>query len=654
MEKLYFSREDVQKIKESDDELLNKITADVMKAAEKALETKVLTEDKVTYSGEENKYENQHEYYYDASVPFEQNMPLLGFGYYYTGDERYFEKARDLMLTYAGYKKWHGKGCQGRSELNNGHFCVGMAFGFSMFYDKLTEEEKKLIADATYRMGILPAFEDWVLPNTKIHALDTMGHNWWIVCVSSAAFAAVVMKDMTEDNKRLIEIAAKAAKAWFEYKGNPINAKNVNIDNGGFYESISYFDYSLREYLRFRHVYAAEFGKAPFEDSELIKKAADYFTYCSYSSDIDDYAVRFGDTSGKGLMQACQHILGEGFDFPTLRKTVRDCTHREYDLYDAVFYNQIYKGDAKDADKKAVCYDKIGWAIFRSGYDKNSTMLAVKCGDTWNHAHADAAHFEFYKNGINEIYDSGTCNYGEKEYLDYYVTSAAHNVVLFNGKGQDKRDFLTHSRICGALYNFTAQDGFGYVAADATGPMGRFFRKHIRHFVVLEKFILIYDDIESYEPGEVSFLLHAEEKNSFRMMTKCTIEKKKGYIDHNIESPVDYLCFNQKTDEDCKAKFVSVILLDDNVMPEMSEIENGYKLTCGDTTVYINILSDGRIMHKNCTNTFDGYETDAVILTDCGGKHGVVNGSIVRKGGKSILDTLARITGWCDLAEKDF
>ena len=654
MEKLYFSREDVKKIKDSDDELIKKITADVLKAAEKALEIEVLTEDKVAYSGEEGKYENQHENYYDASRPFMQKMLLLGFGYYYTDDEKYFEKARVLMLTYAGYKKWHGKGWHGKSELNNGLFCVGMAFGFSLFSYKLTEEEKKTIADATYRLGILPAFEDWVLPNTKIHALDTMGHNWWIVCLSSAALAATVMKDMTEDNARLIEVAAKTAKAWFEYKGNPINAKNVNIDNGGFYESVSYFDYALREYLQFRHAYVAEFGKAPFDDSELMEKAADYFTYCSYSSDVDDYFVHFGDTSGKGLMHAGQYILGEGFDFPALRKAVQGCTHREYDLFDLVFYNQIYKGSVKAPDKKSVCYDKIGWAIFRNGYDKNSTMLAVKCGDTWNHAHADAAHFEFYKNGVNEIYESGTCGYGEDEYLGYYVTSAAHNVVLFNGKGQDKRDFLTHSRIRGALYNFTSQEGFGYVAADATGPMGRFFRKHIRHFVVLDKFILIYDDIESYEPGEVSFLLHANEENSFRMMTECTVEKKKGYTDHNTESPVDYLSFTQKTDEACKAKFVSVILLDDSITPKMSQIENGYKLTCKDINVYINILSDGRIMHKNCTNTFDGYETDAVILVDCGGECSVVNGSIVRKDGKSILDTLARITGRCDLAEKDF
>ena len=69
-------------------------------------------------------------------------------------------------------------------------------------------------------------------------------------------------------------------------------------------------------------------------------------------------------------------------------------------------------------------------------------------------------------------------------------------------------------------------------------------------------------------------------------------------------------------------------------------------MTCGDTTVYINLFSDGRIMHNNCIYQADGFVTDAIILTEQNGKIGVVNGSIVRKNGETVLGKWARINGY--------
>ena len=50
-------------------------------------------------------------------------------------------------------------------------------------------------------------------------------------------------------------------------------------------------------------------------------------------------------------------------------------------------------------------------------------------------------------------------------------------------------------------------------------------------------------------------------------------------------------------------------------------------------------------MHRNCFNTFDGIVTDAAVLIDNNGEYFIVNGSSVRKDGKSIFDVLTRITG---------
>ena len=198
------------------------------------------------------------------------------------------------------------------------------------------------------------------------------------------------------------------------------------------------------------------------------------------------------------------------------------------------------------------------------------------------------------------------------------MQSKAHNVVLFNGEGQFPDDHHHHVRPKGELYNFTENGCYRYVCADASGPMGRHLRKHLRHFLWADDIILIYDDIWAYEEGEASFLLHAEENNCFRMLTPCEKTTEEGFIGRNIEK-ISFISFNRKTDDYGRVKFVSAICLNDEITPVFEETEDAYKITYGDKKIYINILSDNRVMHRNCFNTFDGIFTDAVMLADNNG-----------------------------------
>lgn len=647
MENIFFSKEYIEELKTTTDPRLITLRDQVLEKAQKALKLPVLTEEQVT--SDASGYASQHENYYDAAIPFGENMPLLGFGYLYTGDEAYFEKAKSMMMTYAGYKKWHGKGFSGRGELVTEHFNVGMSYGYLHFGHKFTEEEKDYIVSNTYKLGILTQLEDWVLPGTKIHAFDTMGHNWWPICTASGALAAVAMRDRLPGVEKLAKIACRALQEWFAYPGNPINAKPATWDNGAFYESLGYFNYTMRVYLEFAYIYEKLTGTRPFEDSGIIRSASEYFVHTHYPSSEDDYHVCFGDGSVSGLVTCTIYMLQQCPDLNRLRWHVLDCDHSDSE---AVFekllcYKQVYNLPVEKPEDTAKVYDKIGWAMFRDSFDKNATMLAIKCGDTWNHAHADAGHFILFRNGKPEIYDSENCPYGNPIYVNYYCASPAHNVVLFNGKGQDQRDIHTHARCKGQMYNFVDEPGFKYIAADATGPMGRYFRRHLRHFLWLDSFILIYDDIETYEDGEVNFLLHAEKENCFRMLTPCTVTECDGYRGHDV-TPDQYLSYNRRVDEDCRTKLVSVLLLDESLTPELTEIDGGYKLTCGDTTVYMNVLADSRTMHRNCINIMDGIFTDATILVKQGDRYGVVNGSAVRVNGEVKLDTWARVNGWAE------
>ncbi len=643
MKNIFFPEDKLRFIKGCRDERCKTLLTKVMNAAEKALDIQALDEKSVQVDGEG--YAIQHENYGNAAGPFAGNMSYLAFAYEFTGDEKYFNKGKELMLKYCSYSRWHGKGSIGKGELVTGNFLTGMSYGWAAFSDKFSKEEKEYLAERINTLGIRAQLDDWLLPGTKIHCFDTMGHNWWPVCVSSGALAAVTLSDYLPEGKALAESAADGLKKWFEYKGNPINMKPATFDNGAFYESVVYYNYSLFEYLRFSQAFIAVTGKAPFADEEILRKSAEFFVNTFYPSTKNDYIVGFGDSDEEMFCSAVPLLLSRYPDIGILRFYINRRTHSEdVDiLHKLIYFKELYLLPEESPEKLCVCYNNIGWAIFRESFNYDSSMLAVKSGDSWNHAHCDAAHFILYKNGIPEIFDSHRCSYGNEIYRDYYVQSKAHNVVLWNGKGQCPDDHHHHVRPKGELYNFTDKGNYRYVCADASGPMGRFFRKHLRHFLWIENIILIYDDIWAYEEGEANFLLHAEENTCFTMLTPCEERTENGYLGNDIKE-ITFKSYNKKTDDHGRVKFISALCLDSNTAPVFEEITDGYKITYGKTKIYINILSDNRVMHRNCFNTFDGILTDAVMLADNDGEFFAVNASIVRKDNEILLDEFARIT----------
>ncbi|MBQ2880914.1 MAG: heparinase II/III family protein [Clostridia bacterium] len=586
----------------------------------------------------------------------------LGFGYYYTGNKEFIDLARKEFKNQLENGLWISdeydatkyNGYDIRTALETERKVNTLSAGIALFGDLVSEDELKYYAEETYVRGILPIMEDWVLQGKRMHALDTMGHNFWIVITSAVAAALTIMKDIVPDGEYLLKEAIKAVKSWFEYEGNPMNAKQTNFDNGAYHEGVTYFDYSYNTYLTFANIYRNITGEHPFDDVKYLEKGLKFILNSWFPSDnkTKDYYIGFGDCEQPHCsLNAPLSLVRYGIDDAELRYYLNNRNLKKYDLQKALTWDELYGKETKKPETKSVLYDKVGWAMFRDGYDEDSVMLAIKCGDTWNHAHADCCHFNLYRNRRPEIFDTLQArSYSSEAYHEYYVESIGHNVLLFNDKGQDFRDnYKNHTHLKGQFYNFIDDDGFRYVVADGTGPMGRYFRKHHRHFLWLDGFIIIYDDVECYECGKVSFLLHAKENNTFKMLSPATVETRRGYIDGEFkEKNCTYTVYNSSTDDEGHAKFLGTILLDESKKVEFEDLTDAWKVTCGDTVVYVNRRADGKIAHRNCINIIDGYVTDAEILVKQKDRYAVANASIVRKDDENILEVFARVNGWTD------
>ena len=683
---LFFTAEKLERLREriAEDDIFSEARDKLLGRANRLLKEKLVSKEYAEGGT------GQHGNYSRPSSQIAEMGGTLGLAYQMTGERRYAKKLRDALIHYGHLARWAGDAHRDppwHSELNTARFCYGYAVGYDSIYDFLSAEEKKNIAGSMIRLGIGPTLDDWILGEKRIHALDSMGHNWWSVCVSMAGLAALSLLDDAPHAELWVQRVAQAFPEWFYYKGNVLQNKTANFDeNGAFYESVGYANYALSEYLLFRLAYSNVFGKSSAPDIPFLEKAGDFFVHTCYPTSDSIMSVNFGDSSLRSTgARTVQMLLANGYDKPQYHWYLSRTDSGLGDPVGLVYYELRPQDSPPNDFAQSMLYQDIGWAILRSTWKNDATMLAIKSGFAWNHAHPDAGSFILFHNGEPLIIDSGNCSYSRREYTSYYRHSKAHNVILSDGHGQNPEDCGNGDRgtaTPGRIHKLIDAAGLRYVFADATGPTSWKFSRNYRHFLWLGDVILIFDDVRTHETGQLEWLLHyqdkADKKDKKIMLSngdaravvmplfpeEMKVIEKKGLKDHRPDTEVTYLAFSpERTGRE--SKFITAVLPfgSDGEEPEV-QIERlktndaiGVRLSEGEmvTDVYLNLRADGRKMHRNSCNVIDGWDTDAYMFaitrpkgTEKNDPDSVVRcfvacGSYLRKNGKVVLDSLSKV-----------
>ena len=684
--RLFFTAERTKRLHErvAEDDMFKGALDKLLERANRLLDAKLVSKESAEGGS------GQHGNYGRPSSQISDMGPTLGFAYQMTGDKRYAEKLRGALIHYGNLSRWAGDAHHDppwHSELNTARFCYGYAIGYDSIYDFLSEDEKKTIAGAMVRLGILPTLDDWILCEKRIHALDSMGHNWWSVCVSMAGLAALSLVGDQPEADSWAHRVSYVFPEWFYYQGNVLQNKPANFDaKGAFYESVSYANYALSEYLLFRLAYSNVFGKSSAPDILLLEGAGDFFVHSCYPASDSIMSVNFGDSSLRATgARTMRMLLANGYNKPQYHWYL---TRTDRGLNDPVglLYDKLHPGESVPNDfAESILYKDIGWAVLRSSWRNDATMLAIKSGFAWNHAHPDAGSFILFHHGKPLIIDSGNCSYSRREYTSYYRHSRAHNVILTDGHAQNPEDCGNGDRgtvTPGRIPRLIDAAGLKYVFADATGATSWKFSRNYRHFLWLDKVILIFDDVRTHEKGRLEWLLHyqgkAEERDRQILLTNGDVRaivqplfpeemkfiEKKGLKDHQPDTEVTYLAFSpQQAARD--AKFITAVFpLKPGSEEPLVQVERlkaneaiGVRLSDGNmlTDVYLNLRADGRKMHRNSCNVIDGWDTDAYMFAitrpkdadendpDSVVRYFVACGSYLRKNGKVVLDSLSKV-----------
>ncbi len=637
-------------------------------------------------------------------------LEALGLAYRMTGDARFATAARELLLQRAAKPDWltdmplARRDPPWRSDLGMGFAAASYGIAYDAIRDTLSQDDRRRIVDGLVRGAILPIMGDWVDGRTRIHALDTMGHNWWghIVFGGGVGVLAIL-----RDDPRAAEWARRidaASVEWFEFAGSRFESKPATYGTDGAYsETVGYAELGLHSLLEFRRSWKEAYGR-PASSLPALARTPQYFLAAGYPRAGGWSSLNFGDSRPSAC--GC-HTLADlwalGDHNPAYLRYIDGFAGGEGKDAWADATNLPYLPDA--AERSRATLDKVptaaifrsqGLVTMRTGWADDATMFALKSGFTWNHNHADAGSFILNHRGRTLLADSGHSSYGTSEYDGYYRQSVAHNVVTIDGKAEPPGDLYDGSHFPGEVDHLIDTPGLRYVWADATGPTSRNFQRNFRNVLWIGDTILILDDLKSWDVGQFEWLLHynGEAKRSGQVVRiadgdaavavrplfpqtlpdgglptdypeAMRMVEHSGLKDAEPKVRQPYLGF-QPARKDDREKFMVAVQPEapGRTAAKVERIEGlnwiGARITDATrvTEVYVNLLADGRIRHRNANATLGGFETDAYLLAlsrPVGSATGsapdrffVANGSYVRKDGVVWLDSLSKLFAQVD------
>jgi hypothetical protein len=602
----------------------------------------------------------------------------LGLLYQLTGEKRYAEKLREALLYYIHYDRWAGPQLIQRippwhSELDTATFSFGYAAGYDAIHDYLSEPDRKAIAGGLISHSALPILDDWILPNARIHSFESMGHNWWGVCVSGAGLCALALLGDDPRAQGWVDAVDAGYKQWFQYRGDVLQNRVATFERTGpSYEGVGYTNYGVAWYLQYRFAWQNTYPGRKAAYMEPLDGLARFFLHTLYPRSDGFYTVNFNDSSLESHSSTTLLLLiACGLGSPDAARYMRQAhAHPEGTLVSLL--EQYPQPAAEGEASTSILYSHMGWAMMRSSWETDATLLAMKSGYTWNHAHADAGSFMLFHKGKPLIIDSGTCSYGRPEYTTYYRRSHAHNVILFNGEGQPKSDLDLGCKFPGRMYSLIDGLGLKYVYADATGPTTQWFLRNYRHWFWSGDVILVIDDLRARSAGALDWLLHfdgnyAVESNGAVRLTKspaevvvkilhplCQHREETGLADHDPDKRVPYLAFRPVVQSEL-TQFFSVLCLNPSDMPTFELIQEPtyfgvrIKTSAAIVETYINIRAI-ETPNTQCVE-IGGFTTDAYLLQlSRSARDGSINrffvgdGSYLHQKGRSLMESLSKLT----------
>ncbi len=411
----------------------------------------------------------------------------LGVAYQVTGDRRYAEHARTILLAYARrYLSYPLHNNQGKlvekggarvasQSLTEASWLTPMVQGADLVWDTFDASQREMLTEKLFR----PAIEETILNRSKKPTV----HN--IQCHRNSAVGLV---GFLLDDRRLIH---EAIDGLHGYRANM--AGGVQPDGMWFEGAWGYHFFTI-------------LGTWP-----LVEAAKN----CG----IDLYGPDF-----RKLFDAPLRLATPDFRLPAFNDSGEVTIGRQAELYElayARYHDATYAAllaRSKRTGNMALWFgvptiaagrlpqsqsrnaEGSGYAILQQGDGAQATWLCLKYGPHGGgHGHFDKNHFVLYGQGAVLMPDSGTHAYASPLHRDWDKTSFAHNTLVVDQATQDKS---TGKCLC-----FGSASGADYAMTDA-GPIYPNVRFVRTAAMLSPELVLFVDHVQADKPRTLDLVCH--------------------------------------------------------------------------------------------------------------------------------------------------
>jgi hypothetical protein len=461
----------------------------------------------------------------------------LSFAYLVTGDKRYFERAKRIVLHLAKWSQWTDPSYGGggiEACLDTGHATQNVALFYDWCFDELTPAERDEIGTALIEKGMIPiaGYVDHYPAETNGYAVLTCG----------LGLAALAIRPEDERGAEFLALAIEKTRRSLDLHG---------IDGGAF-EGPMYGTYLLDSFATF------------FDALVSAQVEHDLFDH-PYLATMDRYVI--GQLSLDTRTQPC---FSDGSPTAGYRQTMRILAQRgstdaawylqQINALDIYNINDFIRFDAARLDpvqptwNPSVVLVDTGHASLRDGYNAEAPFLAFKSGPPQKnigHNHYDHNSFVLSFGGEWLICDRGYHHFTDPPKTKFTLGTIGHNTIALDlddeYRESTKVPDLGHdqqSRAGGRIARFFTSDAYDFVHGDAAKTYNSDEREVLSRFdrsilFVKPDFYVIRDQLAAPEPHRFTHLLHVDSSSVIRPDGDAwVLARGKGEVWTRILSPL--------------------------------------------------------------------------------------------------------------------
>ncbi len=429
--------------------------------------------------------------------------------YAVTGDERWFQKANEIVTALIAWPQWtdpsYSKGSL-TACLDTGHCTQTVGLFYDWCYDKLSDTQRQQIRAALIAKGIEPI-------RKQLQKLDPY-HNFWAVINTGLGVAALAVYGEEPAAEGWVQEAIANTAKQFDRQGK----------DGGSYEGPMYGTYAADSLAAL--IFALDSSRTAHSlRQHPFLATLPRFAVNGLSPHVHGLPT-FGDGGWGAAYPLTMAMLAVAGD-EAARYYLVASGHlaRLEDINDFCFFGPLLAAKTAPqppAWRGADVFQDIGYAFLR-GQSDAEPYLAVKCGPPTQdvgHNHLDHNSFQITALGKVVAADPGYRSYFNPPARRYTTSTFGHNSIVLD---LDDAYLKSHSvavggkdqvQLAGAGFTeFLAAPGISFVTGEAAAayrrdkfnPLSRFARQIV---YLPPNAYLVRDDLVGTGPHTYSWLLH--------------------------------------------------------------------------------------------------------------------------------------------------